>query len=235
MLTQLKELVYEANMDLFRQNLVILTWGNVSAFDSQRELFVIKPSGIPYAQLRPADMVTVDLNGRKVDGILNPSSDTPTHAALYRRFAPLGVGGIVHTHSRWATIWAQVGRDIPAYGTTHADTFNGPIPCTRAMTEAEIQTEYEKETGNVIAECFETRGLSPKECPAVLVRAHGPFAWGRDAAAAVENALVLEAVANMAWHTEALPDISPRQPMPDVLKDKHFFRKHGKGAYYGQK
>ena len=178
-------------------------------------------------------MVVVDLEGKKVEGALNPSSDTPTHAELYRRFAD--VGGIVHTHSRWATIWAQAGREIPAYGTTHADYFHGPVPCTRPLTEEEVNRAYELETGRVIASHFEDNGIVPAHVPGVLVNSHGPFSWGKDAKKAVENAAVLEEVAMMAWHTEALPQTTPRGPMQAYVLEKHFMRKHGPNAYYGQK
>lgn len=233
MLEALKEQVWKANLELPEHGLVVFTWGNVSGYDPESKCFVIKPSGVPYETLRASDMVVCDLEGRKVEGTLNPSSDTPTHAVLYRRFP--GVGGIVHTHSRWAAIWAQAGRDIPAYGTTHADYFYGPVPCTRRMTPEEIGTAttgaYELETGNVIAETFESRGIDPAAVPGALVHSHGPFAWGKNCAAAVYNAVVLEEVAMMAWHTEGL---GAAEPMQRELLDKHFLRKHGPHAYYGQ-
>lgn len=230
MLEELKEQVYRANLLLPRYGLVVFTWGNVSGIDQEKGLFVIKPSGVEYDKLTPDDMVVMDLQGRKVEGKLNPSSDTPTHLQLYRAFP--NIGGVVHTHSRWATIWAQAGRDIPAYGTTHGDYFYGPIPCTRRMTPEEIAGEYEKETGNVIVETF--GGRDPDQIPAVLVQSHGPFTWGKDAMEAVHNSVVLEELAMMAWHTEA---IAPRagQVMQQELLDKHFLRKHGKNAYYGQR
>lgn len=233
MLETLKQQVYEANMLLPQYGLVVFTWGNVSGIDREKGLFVIKPSGVPYEKLRAEDMVVVDLEGKKVEGALNPSSDTPTHAELYRRFAD--VGGIVHTHSRWATIWAQAGREIPAYGTTHADYFHGPVPCTRPLTEEEVNRAYELETGRVIASHFEDNGIVPAHVPGVLVNSHGPFSWGKNAKKAVENAAVLEEVAMMAWHTEALPQTAPRGPMQAYVLEKHFMRKHGPNAYYGQK
>lgn len=228
MLEALKQKVYEANMALPRYGLVTFTWGNVSAIDRERGLVVIKPSGVEYDSMTAEDMVVVDLEGRVIDGRYKPSSDTPTHLVLYKAFE--NIGGIVHTHSRNATSWAQAGRDIPAYGTTHGDYFYGDIPCTRKMTPAEISGEYEAETGNVIVERF--KDLSPDDIPAVLVASHGPFAWGRDAGEAVHNAVVLEEVALMAIQTESLRrDI---KPMQRELLDKHFLRKHGKNAYYGQ-
>ncbi|MCH3972537.1 MAG: L-ribulose-5-phosphate 4-epimerase [Oscillospiraceae bacterium] len=229
MLEKLKEQVWKANLDLPKLGLVVFTWGNVSGLDRDKGLFVIKPSGVPYEELKPEDMVVMDLNGNKVEGKLNPSSDTPTHLELYRNFPD--IGGIVHTHSRWATIWAQAGRDIPAYGTTQADYFYGPVPCTRLMTDEEIRGEYEKETGKVIVETF--KGKNPADVPAVLVHSHGPFTWGKDPAEAVYHAKVLEEVAMMAWHTEKIAS-EPAKPMQQTLLDKHFLRKHGSNAYYGQ-
>ena len=233
MLEELKKQVYEANMLLPAYHLVTFTWGNVSGLDRDRGLFVIKPSGVPYEALRPEDMVVMDLAGNLVEGDLNPSTDTPTHAELYRRFP--GIGGVVHTHSRWATVWAQAGRDIPAYGTTHADYIHGPVPCCRDLTEDEVARAYELETGRVIAAHFEERGLNPEHVPCALARHHGVFAWGKDAVEAVHNAVVLEEVAMMAWHTEALPAAQPKEPLPKHVEEKHFSRKHGPGAYYGQK
>ena len=233
MLEALKQKVYEANMLLPAHHLVTFTWGNVSGIDRDKGLFVIKPSGVPYEELKPEDMVVIDLEGNKVEGELNPSSDTATHAELYRRFPT--IGGVVHTHSRWATIWAQAGRDIPAYGTTHGDYFYGEIPCTRKMTPAEVERAYELETGKVIASHFEDNNLNPAHVPCVLARHHGPFAWGKDAIEAVHNAVVMEEVAMMAWHTEALPMAQTRDTMPAYVRDKHFLRKHGPNAYYGQK
>lgn len=232
MLETLKQQVYEANMLLPKYGLVVFTWGNVSGIDREKGMFVIKPSGVPYEEMKPEDMVVVDIEGKKVEGKMNPSSDTPTHAELYRRFA--NIGGVVHTHSRWATIWAQVGRAIPAYGTTHADYFHGAVPCTRPLTKEEVERAYELETGKVIASHFEENGLNPEHVPAVLVHSHGPFSWGKDAMKAVENAAVLEEVAMMAWHTEALPAAAPRGPMEAYVLEKHFLRKHGPNAYYGQ-
>ncbi len=230
MLEELKEQVWKANLQLPAHGLVVFTWGNVSGIDRKSGLFVIKPSGVEYDKLRPEDMVVMDLNGNKVEGELNPSSDTPTHVELYRNFP--SIGGVVHTHSRWATIWAQSGRSIPAYGTTHGDYFYGAIPCTRAMTPEEIGGEYEKETGKVIVETF--AGKNPDDIPAVLVKSHGPFTWGKDCLEAVHNSVVLEELAMMAWHTENTCGVQ-MQPMQQELLDKHFLRKHGANAYYGQK
>ena len=229
MLEQLKQQVYEANLKLPEHGLVTFTWGNVSGIDRENGLVIIKPSGVAYETMTVDDMVVVDLDGNKAEGRLSPSSDTPTHLALYKAFP--NVGGIVHTHSRRATIFAQAGLDIPALGTTHADYFYGDIPCTREMTAEEIKGEYEKETGNVIAECF--MSLNPDDMPAVLVHSHGPFTWGKDPAGAVHNAVVLEELAFMAWHNLMLD--SDILPMRKELLDKHYLRKHGKGAYYGQK
>ena len=229
MLEHLKEQVCKANLELPRYGLVTFTWGNVSAIDRASGLVIIKPSGVEYDEMTADDMVVVDLDGKVVEGRYKPSSDTPTHLVLYKAFA--NIGGIVHTHSRWATAWAQAGRGIPAYGTTHGDYFYGEIPCTRKMTPAEIGGAYEAETGNVIVETF--AALDPDAIPAVLVHSHGPFAWGKDAHEAVHNAVVLEEVANMALHTEQL---NPQIPsMQQELLDKHYLRKHGKNAYYGQK
>ena len=229
MLEALKEQVWKANLALPKHGLVTFTWGNVSGIDREAGLVVIKPSGVDYETMTAEDMVVLRLSdGEKVEGKWKPSSDTPTHLALYRAFE--NIGGIVHTHSRWATSWAQAGRGIPAYGTTHGDYFYGEIPCTRKMTPAEIGGEYELETGNVIIETFE--GKSPDEIPSVLVNSHGPFAWGKNADEAVHNAVVLEELAFMAFHTEALnPNVNTMQ---QELLDKHYLRKHGKNAYYGQ-
>lgn len=229
MLKSLKEAVCKANLALPKHGLVTFTWGNVSAIDRGRGLVAIKPSGVEYEHMKPSDMVVVDLDGNVVEGDLAPSSDMPTHVALYKAF--LALGGIVHTHSRWATIFAQMGLGIPALGTTHADYFYGEIPCTRRMTSAEIQGEYEKETGGVIIERFAR--LDPAQVPAVLVHSHGPFAWGKDAMDAVQSAVVLEEVAMMAWHTLSLQG-EGFPAMQQELLDKHFLRKHGKNAYYGQ-
>lgn len=227
MLDELKQQVYEANMELPAKGLVTYTWGNVSGIDRERGLFVIKPSGVDYEKLTPDMLVVMDLNGEKVEGDLNPSSDTPTHIELYKAFPE--VGGIVHTHSPWATSWAQAGRSIPCYGTTHADYFFGDIPCARSLTVDEINGEYEKNTGIVIAETFD--GKNPIYVPGVLCTNHGPFSWGADAAEAVHNAVVMEEVAKMAYRCEHLKkDIGEA---PQVLQDKHFFRKHGENAYYG--
>ncbi|AWQ49547.1 L-ribulose-5-phosphate 4-epimerase [Serratia marcescens] len=231
MLTQLKQQVLEANLDLPRHKLVTFTWGNVSAVDRERGLVVIKPSGVEYEHMTAEDMVVVDLaSGRTVEGAKKPSSDTATHLALYREFAD--IGGIVHTHSRHATIWAQAGLDIPAWGTTHADYFYGAIPCTRLMTQDEIEHDYELETGKVIIETFRQRDINPNAIPAVLVNAHGPFAWGKDAHNAVHNAVVLEEIAYMGIFSRQLtPGI---HSMQRELLDKHYLRKHGQNAYYGQ-
>jgi L-ribulose-5-phosphate 4-epimerase len=229
MLEELKQSVLEANLELPKRGLVTFTWGNVSGIDREKNLVVIKPSGIPYKKLKLEHLVVLDLEGNIVEGNLNPSSDTPTHLVIYRNFEK--VCGIVHTHSRWATIWAQAGKDIPALGTTHADYFYGNIPCTRKMTAEEINGEYEKETGNVIIETF--NGRNPNHMPGVLVNNHGPFTWGKDANEAVNIAVILEEVAMMAHNTISLnPKIGP---INQALLDKHFLRKHGDNAYYGQK
>ena len=229
MLEELKKEVYEANMLLPKYGLVTFTWGNVSGIDRERGLFVIKPSGVDYDKLTPDDMVVMDLEGNRVEGTLNPSSDTKTHLILYNRFPK--IGGVVHTHSPWATSWAQAGRDIPCYGTTHADYIYGSVPCARNLNEEELKN-YEWNTGVLIADLFEERKLDPMAVPCVLCKNHGPFTWGKDAAEAVHNAVVLEEVARMAIRTELLnPQV---QPAPDSIRDKHFFRKHGENAYYGQ-
>ena len=231
MLEQLKEIVCKANLELPKYGLVTFTWGNVSAIDRKTGLVVIKPSGVEYDGMKPEDMVVVDLDGKVVEGKYKPSSDTPTHVALYKAFPALG--GIVHTHSRWATTFAQAKVGIPALGTTHGDYFYGEIPCTRCMTPGEIAGEYEKETGNVIIETFQVKNTDPAQVPAVLVASHGPFAWGKDAMEAVHNAVVLEEVAFMALNAIQLnPGIGPMQ---QELLDKHYLRKHGANAYYGQK
>ena len=230
MLEELKKQVCAANLELPKYGLVTFTWGNVSGVDREKGLMVIKPSGVEYDNMTPNDMVVVSLaTGEKVEGKWKPSSDTVTHVALYNAFP--NIGSVVHTHSRWATSWAQAGRGIPAYGTTHGDYFYGEIPCTRRMTPAEIGGAYELETGTVIIETF--AGKSADDIPAVLVHSHGPFTWGTDPHNAVHNAVVLEELAFMAFYTEAItPGISPMQP---ELLDKHYLRKHGKNAYYGQK
>ena len=230
LLKELREKVYEANMDLPRHGLVVFTWGNASEFDPESGLFVIKPSGVDYDELSPENMVVCDLDGNRVEGDLNPSSDTATHAWIYRNWANRGVHGCVHTHSEAAVAWAQAGRDLPAYGTTHADYFYGDIPCTRDLTADEIEEAYELNTGNVIVETFE--GKDPMAVPGVVVKNHGPFAWGRTPAGAVYNAVVLDKVAEMAYNTMTL---NPRtQRVQQYLLDKHYFRKHGANAYYGQ-
>ncbi len=228
MLEELKERVLEANLLLPKHGLVTFTWGNVSEIDRASGLVAIKPSGVEYERMKAEDIVIMDLEGKVVEGKLRPSSDAPTHIELYKAFPE--VGGIVHTHSEWATSWAQTGLAIPCYGTTHADYFYGSIPCARALTDEEINGEYEKNTGLVIIETF--RDLDPVAVPGVLCKNHGPFAWGKDAHEAVHNAVVLEEVAKMAVHTrDILPDADEA---PQALKDKHYFRKHGKDAYYGQ-
>lgn len=234
MLEELKKSVLEANLKLVEYGLVVLTWGNVSAIDREKGLFVIKPSGVPYDKMTADDMVVVDLKGNKVEGELNPSSDTPTHLYLYNAFE--NIGAVVHTHSSWACSWAQAGRDIPAYGTTHADFANGAVPCARGLTKSEVEGEYELNTGKVIAEEFEKRNIKSEECPAVLVHRHGPFTWGRDPFKAVENALILEEVAKMASRTEKIAsfDCNSNIGIEQYLLDKHYQRKHGKNAYYGQ-
>lgn len=234
MLEELKEKVYKANLQLVQYGLVVLTWGNVSAVDRKANLVVIKPSGVPYDNMKASDMVVMDLNGNKVEGELNPSSDTPTHLELYRKFD--SIGGIVHTHSSWACAWAQAGCDIPAYGTTHADFANGDIPCARGLTEEEVNSDYELNTGKVIVEEFERRGIKPDEFPAVLIHRHGPFTWGKDPFKAVENALILEEVAKMASRTQRVVqyDENSNIGIERYLLDKHYQRKHGKNAYYGQ-
>lgn len=229
MLEQLKEEVFRANLLLPKHRLVTFTWGNVSGIDRASGLMAIKPSGVEYEKLSPEDMVLVDIaTGEKVEGKWNPSSDTPTHCELYRSFPT--IGGVVHTHSRWATVFSQSGRAVPPLGTTHGDYFYGEIPCTRKMTPEEIAGEYERETGKVIVETFQ--GKSAGDIPAVLVHSHGPFTWGSDAANAVHNAVVLEELCFMAWHNLMLDPALP--PMQQELLDKHYLRKHGANAYYGQ-
>lgn len=230
MLEELKQRVFEANMLLPAYKMVTFTWGNVSEIDRESGLFVIKPSGVPYETMKAEDMVVVDLQGNVVEGDYNPSSDTETHVELYNRFPT--IGGIVHTHSPWATSWAQAGMDIPCYGTTHADYIYGPVPCVRNLTGEEIDEGYERNTGVLIADEFEARNLDPIAVPAVLCKNHGPFTWGKDAAEAVHNAVVLEECAKMALLCRLVnPDV---EPAPQVLLDKHYLRKHGPDAYYGQ-
>ena len=230
MLEKLKEEVYLANMELPKRGLITYTWGNVSGIDRQTGYFVIKPSGVDYDELKPEDMVVMDLKGNKIEGKYKPSSDTATHLELYKKYPE--IGGVVHTHSPEATSWAQAGRSIPLYGTTHADYFFGEIPCARLLTQKEIDEGYERNTGLVIIETFEEKGLNPMYTPGVLCTNHGPFTWGKDAAEAVHNAVVLEEVAKMALRTEV---INPKvAPAPNRIRDKHFFRKHGENAYYGQ-
>lgn len=231
MLDQLKKDVFQTNIELVEQGLVIYTWGNVSGIDREKGLVVIKPSGVSYQEMTPDQMVVVDLNGNIMEGVLKPSSDTPTHLALYKAFDE--IGGVVHTHSEWATTWAQGGRPIPCYGTTHADYFYGDIPCTRKLNDAEIQDHYEYQTGRVIIETLETNRYQPLEMPGVIVFNHGPFTWGKTPKEAVHNAKVLEEVAKMAFRTETNnPSI---HPIDQKLLDKHYLRKHGAQAYYGQR
>ena len=235
MLEELKKKVCQANLDLVRHGLVLFTWGNVSAIDRESGLVVIKPSGVSSDGMKPEDMVVVDLDGKVVEGSLNPSSDTPTHLVLYKEFP--NIGSVVHTHSTFATGWAQAGMDIPNIGTTHSDYFHEDIPCTRTMRKAEVFGDYEKETGNVIVERF--AGLNPDDTPGVLVQNHGPFVWGTDADNAVHNAVVLEEVAKMAFvsmtlHISTLDLVNHKPAMNRFLIEKHYSRKHGPGAYYGQ-
>lgn len=231
MLEELKKKVYEANMDLVRHGLVIFTWGNVSGIDRERGLVVIKPSGVDYDTMTPDDMVVVDLHtGEVVEVSLRPSSDTPTHLVLYRAWPE--IGGVVHTHSTYATAWAQAGIDLPNIGTTHADYFHNAIPCTADMTEAEVKGQYELETGNVIVNSFRLGSINPVHTPGVLVKNHGPFSWGKDPHEAVHNAVVMEQVAKMAFVAYS---VNPRLTMNPLLVEKHFSRKHGPNAYYGQK
>lgn len=229
MLEELKKQVYDANMMLPKHHLVTFTWGNVSGIDRGAGLFVIKPSGVEYDKLSPEDMVIVNMEGKVVEGAYRPSSDTPTHLELYKAFPQ--IGGVVHTHSVWATSWAQTGKSIPCYGTTHADYFYGNIPCIRNLTKEEIQKNYEKNTGLSIIEAFRRKDY--QAMPGALCRNHGPFTWGKDAMEAVHNAVVLEEVAKMAAYSQWIcPDI---QEAPQEMQDKHYFRKHGANAYYGQK
>ena len=230
MLEALKEKVCDANLLLPKYGLVTFTWGNVSELDEDSGLFVIKPSGVDYDVMKPQDMVVMDLDGNKVEGDMKPSSDMPTHLEIYKAFD--GVRGVVHTHSSYATSWAQAGRSIPCYGTTHADYFYGEIPCVRCLTEVEINEAYEENTGHLIVDEFHARDIDPIAVPAVLCKNHGVFAWGKDSHEAVHNAVVTEEVAKMAYRCEV---INPRvQPAPQELQDKHYYRKHGANAYYGQ-
>lgn len=230
MLEQLKEEVFQANLELPKQGLVKDTWGNASAIDRESGLFVIKPSGIDYETMKVSDMVVVDLDGNVVEGKLNPSSDTPTHAVLYKYDTE--IGGVVHTHSTWATIWAQAGLDLHAMGTTHADTFYGSVPCARFLTQEEIDRGYEVETGKVIIETFEKRGLDMMAVPGVLLQGHGPFTWGRDVKSAVMHSVVLDEVSKMNLFTRELNRSA--EALPQGILDKHYLRKHGQNAYYGQ-
>ena len=230
MLKKLKRRVYDANMELPERGLVTYTWGNVSGIDRKRGLFVIKPSGVDYDELTPDDLVVMDLKGNKVEGELNPSSDTKPHLVLYNAFPQ--IGGIVHTHSPYAVGWAQAGRDLPAFGTTHADYFYGPVPCARHLTQEELDEDYELNTGNTIVETFRERGLDPVAVPGVLCFSHGPFTWGKDPAQAVYHAVVLEEIAKMGIYTRMVdPEAAPA---PQRYLDKHYLRKHGPNAYYGQ-
>lgn len=230
MLEELKIKIYEANMELPKRNLVTYTWGNVSGIDREKGLFVIKPSGVEYDELKPEDLVVMDLKGNKVEGRMNPSSDTKTHLILYNAFPE--IGGIVHTHSPYAAAWAQAGHDIPACGTTHADYFYGPIPCARHLTQEELDEDYELNTGNIIVETFKARDIAPMSVPAVICHSHGPFTWGKDAAQAVYHAVVLEEVAKMSILTKQVD--AQAAPAPQRILDKHYMRKHGPNAYYGQ-
>lgn len=230
-LEQLKEEVFQANLELPKQGLIKYTWGNVSAVDREQGLFVIKPSGISYEEMKASDMVVCDMDGEIVEGNLNPSSDTLTHAVLYKEFPE--IGGIVHTHSTWATIWAQAGLDVPAMGTTHADTFYGLIPCARFLNQKEIDEGYEEQTGHVIVETFKERNIKPMEIPGVLLHGHGPFTWGESAKDAVMNAVVLDEVCKMNLFSRQLNSFS--EELPQRILDKHYLRKHGENAYYGQK
>jgi L-ribulose-5-phosphate 4-epimerase len=230
-LDRLKEEVFQANLELPKHGLVKYTWGNASGIDRDSGLFVIKPSGVAYEKMKPSDMVVVDLDGNVVEGEMNPSSDTATHAVLYRHYPE--IGGIVHTHSTWATVWAQAGLDIPAMGTTHADTFYGSIPCARFLTQEEIDRGYEVETGKVIIETFEERGLDILAVPGVLLHGHAPFTWGKDVKTAVMNSVVLEEVSKMNLFARQLNSFA--ELLPQHILDKHYLRKHGKHAYYGQK
>ena len=231
MLEQLKEEVFQANLELPERGLIKYTWGNVSAVDREKGLFVIKPSGVGYDDMKESDMVVCDFDGNVIEGDLNPSSDMPTHAVLYKEFPEIGT--VVHTHSTWATIWAQAGLDVPAMGTTHADTFYGTVPCARFLTQAEIDRGYEEETGNAIVETFRERGIKPMEVPGVLLHGHGPFTWAKDAKGAVLNAVVLDEVCKTNLFARQLNAFA--EELPQRILDKHYLRKHGENAYYGQK
>ena len=231
MLEQLKEEVFQANLELPERGLIKYTWGNVSAVDRKKGLFVIKPSGVGYDDMKASDMVVCDFDGNVIEGDLNPSSDMPTHAVLYKEFPE--IGAVVHTHSTWATIWAQAGLDVPAMGTTHADTFYGTVPCARFLTQAEIDRGYEEETGNAIVETFRERGIKPMEVPGVLLHGHGPFTWAKDAKGAVLNAVVLDEVCKTNLFARQLNAFA--EELPQRILDKHYLRKHGENAYYGQK
>lgn len=230
MLEELKKIVFEENLELVKRELVIYTWGNVSGLDRESKTFAIKPSGVDYDVMKAEDMVILDLEGNKIEGKYKPSSDTATHIELYKAFPE--IGGIVHTHSSYATSWAQARRDIPAFGTTHADYFYGDIPCARPLTKDEIEGEYEKNTGLVIIETLKKRNINPMDIPGIIIASHGPFAWGKDAKEAVHNAVVMEELAKMAYRTI---QINPQiQSVEQYLLNKHYFRKHGANAYYGQ-
>ncbi|WP_242258755.1 L-ribulose-5-phosphate 4-epimerase [Streptococcus thoraltensis] len=231
MLEDLKEIVYQQNLELPKRGLIKYTWGNVSQVDREKGLFVIKPSGVDYDAMKASDMVVCDFDGNVVEGDFRPSSDMPTHAKIYKYFQD--VGGVVHTHSPWAVVWSQAGKDLPALGTTHADTFYGTVPCARFLTQEELDKGYEAETGTVIVETFKERGLKPNEVPGILLQGHGPFTWGKDAEDAVMHAVVLEEVSKMNFFTRQLNPDSP--DLPQHILDKHYQRKHGKNAYYGQK
>ena len=231
MLEQLKEEVFQANLELPERGLIKYTWGNVSAVDREKGLFVIKPSGVGYDDMKASDMVVCDFDGNVIEGDLNPSSDMPTHAVLYKEFPE--IGAVVHTHSTWATILAQAGLDVPAMGTTHADTFYGTVPCARFLTQAEIDRGYEEETGNAIVETFRERGIKPMEVPGVLLHGHGPFTWAKDAKGAVLNAVVLDEVCKTNLFARQLNAFA--EELPQRILDKHYLRKHGENAYYGQK
>ncbi|MBS4210178.1 L-ribulose-5-phosphate 4-epimerase [Bacillus sp. FJAT-50079] len=228
---ELKKVVYDANLALPEYGLVKFTWGNVSVIDRKEGIVVIKPSGVPYSKMEAEQMVVTDLEGNVLEGDLRPSSDLLTHLVLYKHFPD--IQSVVHTHSINAVKWAQAGRDIPAYGTTHADAFFGPIPCTRNLTEEEVQRAYELETGKVIVETFQDREIDPNSVPGVIVRGHGPFTWGESATAAVENSVILDEIADMAMYTELINKES--NPLPQYVLNKHYYRKHGENAYYGQK